>query len=199
MISPADLLALAANDTGDKRSIVACAATLAISISAITGCPLGRDRLARSRPRPPPCFAWGRHLRRLVDAMEARYSITSSARARSVWRHVETRCRNTLRSADGGAGSSSATDVGVFVARSTGRKREGPAFAGGYSLELLPARIRRSRFYTGLCATAGRTVRKGGKAVLRHRVRYVTAIRRLLADAAINKRLKACHTLVLTQ
>lgn len=126
-------------------------------------------------------------------------SITSSARARSVWRHVETRCRNTLRSTDGGAGSSSATDVGVFAARSTGRKREGPAFAGGYSLELLPARIRRSRFYTGLCATAGRTVRKGGKAVLRHRVRYVTAIRRLLADAAINKRLKACHTLVLTQ
>jgi hypothetical protein len=78
-------------------------------------------------------------------------------------------------------------------------KREGPAFAGGYSLELLPACIRRSRFYTGLCVTAGRTVRKRGKAVLRRRVRYVTAIRRLLADAAINKRLKACHTLVLTQ
>jgi hypothetical protein len=155
-----------------------------------------------SRPVAPPTatmFALGRHLRRLVDAMEARYSITSSARARSVWRHVETRCRNTLRSTDGGAGSSSATDVGVFAARSTGRKREGPAFAGGYSLELLPARIRRSRFYTGLCATAGRTVRKRGKAVLRHRVRYVTAIRALLADAAINKRLKACHTLVLTQ
>lgn len=40
---PCGLLALAANDTGDKRSIVACAATLAAAISAITGCPCWDD------------------------------------------------------------------------------------------------------------------------------------------------------------
>jgi hypothetical protein len=40
---PCDLLALAANQTGDKRSIVPCAATLAASISAITGCPCWDD------------------------------------------------------------------------------------------------------------------------------------------------------------
>jgi hypothetical protein len=50
-----------------------------------------------------------RHLRRLIDAMEARYSITPSARASSVWWHVETRCRNTLRNTDGG--NRGATDV----------------------------------------------------------------------------------------
>jgi len=58
--------------------------------------------------------------------------------------------------------------------------------AGGYSIELLPACIRRSRFCTRLSATAGRTVRMRCKAALRHRVRYVIAVSRFLADAARN-------------
>src|SRR5262249_47913865 len=81
--------------------------------------------------------------------------------------------------------SSSATDVGLFTTRAA-RRRAKSDFAGGYLLELLPICIRRFRFCSRLSATVGRTVRKRCKAALRHRVRYVIAIRRFLADAARN-------------
>ena len=45
---------------------------------------------------------------------------------------------------------------------------------------------RRFRLCSRLSATVGRTVRKCCKAALRHRVRYVIAIRLFLADAARN-------------
>src|SRR6516164_1751792 len=45
---------------------------------------------------------------------------------------------------------------------------------------------RRFRLCSRLSATVGRTVRKRCKAALRHRVRYVIAIRLFLADAARN-------------
>jgi hypothetical protein len=120
-------------------------------------------------------------------------------RGRAAFGHVETRCRNALRSTDGGSRGVERNRCRSVCRALIGRRARRSAFAGRYSLELLPACIRRSRFYTGLCATAGRTVHKRGKAVLRHRVRYVTNISRSLADVAINHRLKTCHTLVLTQ
>src|SRR5262245_29648253 len=96
------------------------------------------------------------------------------------------------------AASSSATDVSLFTTRAA-RRRSKSGFAGGYLLELLPICIRRFRSCSRLSATVGRTVRKRCKAALRHRVRYVIAIGRFLADAARDQRLKACHTLVVSE
>ena len=66
------------------------------------------------------------------------------------------------------------------------RRRTKSGLAGGYLLGLLRICIRRSRRWRRLSTTIGRTVRMRCKAALRHRVRYVIAIRRFLADAARN-------------